>query len=159
MSCKLTIYQVIYGAQVNDPLDRQVISSMLDHFITPAACKKDYEIPKSKSHLIFLRQKFLKHYKTSNIHYIFCFRPVLCLTKWYISAKWKLPSSCFQPVRSNQISQIISQIENHPPPETFEACLMHSVAETHAQGEKGFFSQLAQIYDIEAKEVCQYMLF
>ena len=40
--------EVIYGAQVHDPLDRQVINAMLDHFITPAACKKDYEIPRSR---------------------------------------------------------------------------------------------------------------
>ena len=40
--------QVIFGAQVNDAIDKQVISAMLDHFITPAATKRDYEIPKSK---------------------------------------------------------------------------------------------------------------
>ena len=43
---------------MNDPLDKQVINSMLDHFITPAACKKDYEIPKSKDGMFFLRLWF-----------------------------------------------------------------------------------------------------
>ena len=38
---------------MNDPLDKQVINSMLDHFICPAACKKDYEIPKSWFYLVF----------------------------------------------------------------------------------------------------------
>jgi len=40
--------EVIFGAQVNDAIDKQVISAMLDHFITPAATKRDYEIPKTK---------------------------------------------------------------------------------------------------------------
>lgn len=70
-----------------------------------------------------------------------------------VSAKWKLPSCCFQPLRSNQISQIVSQIENNPPPETFEACLMHGITDTYVPGEKYFFTQLAQIYEIETKEV------
>lgn len=39
--------EVIYGGQVHDPMDKLVINSMLEHFICPAACKKDYEIPKS----------------------------------------------------------------------------------------------------------------
>lgn len=47
----------------------------------------------------------------------------------------------------------MTQIENHPPPETFEACLMHNIPDGNPPNEKHFFTQLSTIYDIETKEV------
>eukprot|EP00116_Pleurobrachia_bachei_P001844 sb/3462106/ len=115
-SLRYLLGEVIYGAQVHDPLDKQVINAMLDHFITPAACKKDYEIPRTK---------------------------------------WKLPGYCFQPSRSNQISLIASQIENNPPPESYETVLMHSCTDTSSANlhlDPYFFNQIAIMYDVENKE-------
>ena len=41
--------QVIYGSYVTDNLDQQTLSAVVDYWISPNACKKDFEIPKCMS--------------------------------------------------------------------------------------------------------------
>ena len=41
-------FQVIYGSYIEDNLDQQTLSAMVDYWVSPNACKKDFEIPKCK---------------------------------------------------------------------------------------------------------------
>ena len=38
--------ELIYGAQVCDSTDKQIIHAIIDHFISPNACKRDHEYAK-----------------------------------------------------------------------------------------------------------------
>lgn len=40
--------QVVYGKYVSSSQDQQILSAMIDYWISPFAVKKDFELPKSK---------------------------------------------------------------------------------------------------------------
>ena len=42
---------MIYGKYITDPADQQVLTSMIDYWISPNAVKRDFELPKCMANI------------------------------------------------------------------------------------------------------------